>query len=219
MIAILIQARLNSERLPEKALLPLGDSTVLGQVIRRAKKSGLPVVVVSQDQPIIDIAVAEGVEHSKLILSERNVLKEMYHAARMFEADTIVRLTGDCPCVSPREINQMVGFYQEELCDIMCNHSDVIQGLGIDGLDIEVFSFAALRNAHYRARSSRDREHVTAWMYDNLRSQQVGCLWDFDAKLSIDTQEDYERVYDIYETLGNDFETRDLIGYFKEERK
>ncbi|MHC4605243.1 MAG: cytidylyltransferase domain-containing protein, partial [Planctomycetota bacterium] len=33
MIAALIQARLNSSRLPKKCLLPLGNSTVLGQVV------------------------------------------------------------------------------------------------------------------------------------------------------------------------------------------
>ena len=60
MTTILMQSRLNSERLPMKALLPLGDSTVLGQVIRRCKASKADkVVVVTQDAEIADIARTE----------------------------------------------------------------------------------------------------------------------------------------------------------------
>lgn len=217
---IFIQARLDSVRLPKKALLPLGDSTVLGQVIRRAKKADAEkVVVVSQDQPIIDVAIAEGADYSRYVSDKRDVLAEFFYAAKIHEADTIIRLTADCPCVSPKEINQMVGFFQEEPCDIICNHSDAIEGFGIDGLDIEVFSFSALRRAYQEATEDYDREHVCPWIYRNMKKQQAAYLWDFDAKLSIDTQKDYERVFDIFEKLGNDFETRDLEKYFKEKEK
>ena len=219
MTAILIQSRLNSVRLPQKALLPLGDSTVLGQVIRRAKKSSIDkVIVITQDQPIIDIAIAEGVEYSRFISGKRDVLAEFYCAAKTFGVDTIVRITGDCPCVSPKEINQMVEFFDKESCDIICNHSDSLGGIGIDGLDIEVFSFSALERAYKEATDDSDREHVCFWMYRNLKSQRVACCWDFDAKLSIDTISDYLFVCEIFEKLGNDFEIRELIKYFKEKK-
>lgn len=218
MIAILIQTRLGSTRLPEKALLPLGDSTVLGQVIRRCKKTGLKVIVVTPDKKISDIAKEEGVDLvSRLYLNKRDVLAEYYNAAMTNGVDTIIRITGDCPCVSPKEINQMVGMFENR--DIICNHSDGLTGLGVDGLDIEVFSFNALKKAYNEAVEPSDREHVCLWMYSNLRSEQIACSWEYYPKLSIDTQEDYELVCDIYNELGNDFETIDIMNYFKDKEK
>ncbi len=216
MIAVLIQARLNSVRLPKKALYKLGDSTVLGQVVRRAKQSSVDkVIVVSQDDEIIDVAKREGVHYSQFQTNDRDVLAEFYHAAKTFRVDTIVRLTGDCPCVSPKGIDQLVGMFDGSR-DIICNHSDEIDGLGIDGLDIEVFSFGALQRAHMEAHSDYDVEHVCPWMYRNLKHEQIACMWDFNPKLSIDTRDDYNLVYDIFNELGNDFETRELMEFFKD---
>ena len=220
MIAILIQSRLGSTRLPEKALLPLGDSTVLGQVIRRCKRAVADkVIVVTQDQEIAEVAYSEGVEYSIVPTKGRDVLAEMYWAASYRGADTIVRITGDCPLVSPKEIDQMVGLYEESGCDIICNHSDAITGAGIDGLDIEVMSLEALEKAYRHAEGEYDREHVTPWLYNNLKHTQPFVCWDFDEKLSIDTQEDYDKVFAIFEELGSEFETRELIQYFNERKE
>ena len=219
MTTILIQSRLGSTRLPMKALLPLGDSTVLGQVIRRCKRAEADrVVVVTKDPEIAEIARKENVVLSMAFAAkDRDVLAEMYYAAE--EGDTVVRITGDCPCVSPKDIDQMVALYKDEDCDIMCNHSDMITGAGIDGLDIEVFSFEALEKAYKVAEDDYDRKHVTPFMYRNMTHEQPFICWDFDAKLSIDVEKDYHRVFRIFEKLGSEFETRDLMNYFKERKE
>lgn len=216
MTTILIQCRLGSTRLPMKALLPLGDSTVLGQVIRRCKRAGADkVVVVTQDPEIAEIALKEGVWRSTVSTDGHDVLAEMYTAAKLFDSDVIVRITGDCPCVSPREIDQMIDAYKGNY-DIICNHSDAVAGAGIDGLDIEVFSFEALEKANDLSTDEYDREHVTPFMYRNMTHEQVFYHWEFDTKLSIDTKEDYKLVFHIFEKLGNEFETRELARYFND---
>ena len=217
MVIILIQSRLGSTRLPMKALLPLGDSTALGQVIRRCKRSKADkVVVVTKDPEIAEIAHIEGVEWSITPTDGRDVLAEMYIAAKSFKSDIIVRITGDCPCVSPKEINNLIDDYKEMNKDIICNHSDAITGAGIDGLDIEVFSFEALETANDLSTVDYDREHVTPYMYRNMTHDQVFYKWDFDKKLSIDTKEDYKLVFHVFEKLGNEFETREIVNYLKE---
>lgn len=219
MITILIQSRLGSTRLPMKALLPLGDSTVLGQVIRRCKRSKADrVVVVTQDPEIAEIARTEVVEWSITPTDRHDVLTEMYTAAKLSNSDIIVRITGDCPCVSPKEIDQMIDAYDGNH-DIICNHSDAISGAGIDGLDIEVFLFEALKKAYEQAEEDYDREHVTSFMYRNMTHEQVFYHWDFDAKLSVDTEEDYKLVFHIFEKLGNEFTTRELSNYFSERKE
>jgi len=217
MLVALIQCRLNSTRLPGKALLPLGGSTVIGKVVKRVQQSCVDkVVVVSQDDEIIDHVLEFGASYSKFITNTRDVLAEFYHAAMLYRADTIVRITGDCPCISPKMIDQMVGFYADCNVDYYCNHSDYIQGVGVDGLDIEIFSYKVLERAFLQATDDYDKEHVCPWMVRNGKVNSAMFYWDFNSKLSIDTQEDYERVSEIFDTLGDSFETKDLETYFKE---
>ena len=45
-VVSIIQARMSSKRLPGKVLLPLGNSTILNEVINRAKAFSKQVIVV-----------------------------------------------------------------------------------------------------------------------------------------------------------------------------
>ena len=51
-----------------------------------------------------------------------------------------------------------------------------------------------------------------------MKHEQPFICWDFDAKLSIDTEKDYKRVFHIFEKLGSEFETRELMNYFNERK-
>ena len=57
-VVALVQARMSSSRLPGKVLLPLGDTTVLGQVLKRARAFAGQVVVCTSVHPSDDAIVA-----------------------------------------------------------------------------------------------------------------------------------------------------------------
>jgi spore coat polysaccharide biosynthesis protein SpsF (cytidylyltransferase family) len=60
-----------------------------------------------------------------------------------------------------------------------------------DGVDVEVFSYAALAEAHEKA-GPDEREHVTTWIRKNLPCEYLDPLPG--EYLSLNTAEDYERI-------------------------
>jgi len=227
MIAALLQARIGSERLPAKVLkdLPQGSGvSMLARVIRRLKKCKTfdEIIVVTPDEGCVAIAKEEGIGWSRLVQTKRDVLAEFYHAARTYTSAelTIVRITADCPAICPEMVDKIVRIHLENGRDVTCNRNDNLAYCNeIDGLDVEVFDFEALEEAYRCAKEPAEREHVTRWMYDNLNMTVVECGWHFDTpnqiKLSVDNQEDYDRLCRIYEALGPDFTMRQLREYIE----
>ena len=103
-IVVIVQARMTSSRLPGKVMLPLGDKSVLGQVLIRCKQ----IVGINQ----VCCAIPVGVDHDILVDeckkydvvvyrgSEKNVLERYYEAAKFCNADIIMRITSDCPLIN-----------------------------------------------------------------------------------------------------------------------
>src|SRR3972149_11224667 len=104
--ACIVQARMGSKRLPGKVLLPLNGRTVLGEVLTRCQR------IAGVDEGICAIPLTKGndkladeaANYCKLYNSpwpEDDVLRRYYGAAKLLEADVIVRITWPCPPVSP----------------------------------------------------------------------------------------------------------------------
>lgn len=229
MIAIFIQARTGSTRLPNKSLkeLPEGSGvTVLERVINRCKKCNSvdEIVVVTPDKPLVQIARKSGVLYSRYLSDRRDVLAEFYQAAMAYEADVIVRITGDCPTVDPKTIDKLVAEHVNNKWDVTYNrHDNLVCCSEIDGLDVEIFDYAVLEKAYKRAISDYDREHVTSFMYEYMSCVAVESGWHCETpeqiKLSVDTPEDYERMCKLYKALGSDFDTADVVKYLDKQNE
>jgi glutamate-1-semialdehyde aminotransferase len=72
-----------------------------------------------------------------------------------------VRITADCPLIDPEVIDKVVERFQRGDCDYVSN---AIRYTYPDGLDTEVFSFAALERAWREAGKPSEREHVTPYL-------------------------------------------------------
>lgn len=206
---VVIQARLNSHRLPGKALLDLCGQPVIQRVVERAKAiPGVERVVVAC--PIHDLeAFGEqrlGVPIFGLHGDEHDVLHRFLGAALCNGADRIVRVTGDCTFLAP----DLAGLVLSLLAPVpagwvacACSRHD---GNGSqawpDGMDVEAFTMEALTRADHAATDPLDREHVTRWMYRQPGDERGGvsgpicppaCPVEWPAcKLSIDTQADLD---------------------------
>jgi spore coat polysaccharide biosynthesis protein SpsF len=91
------------------------------------------------------------------------------------------------------------------------------------GVDAEVFSFAHLQKIHALEKDPFQREHVTPYFYqhpEEFRLNKVLAPKDLEAadiKLTVDTQEDFDRVKRIIEALGKNgfFTTKDVIAFVR----
>lgn len=166
----MIQARTDSSRLPNKVLEIIEDKPLLWHVINRAKqvKNVDQIILITTrreiDEKLIDIA------NESQILSfrgdELDVLNRHYQCALEFNADPIIRITSDCPLIDPVLVEEILELFSSNNYDFVSN---TISSTYPDGLDTEIFSFMALKQAVDKAKLKSEREHVTSYIKNNPR--------------------------------------------------
>lgn len=197
-VACIVQARTHSTRLPGKVLLDLAGRPVLNHVIERCRRIvGVDVVVCAvpdqRDSHVIE-AYARGAGAETFRGSETDVLARTLGAARSVAADTVVRVTSDCPLIDPEICSKVVAGVTEERADYSSNiHPRSFP----QGLDCEAFTISSLIMADRMAKAGYDREHVTPWMRrleSNLRRHNVriGTPDLVDKRWTLDWPEDLE---------------------------
>ena len=207
-VVIIVQARMGATRLPGKPLKLVSGRPLLSYLVerlRRVKRAALVAVATTsakQDQQIIDFCIQEHIPF--FVGSETDVLERYYQAAQRFNADVIVRVTGDCPLIDPEEVDRVIACFQSQQppCDYASNS---MEKKFLRGVDTEVFSFHCLERTYHEANKQAEREHVTPYIYlhpeqFSLVSAKQPSEWA-DYRLTVDTPEDFELVSKILETL------------------
>lgn len=203
---IIIQARTDSKRLPGKVLLDIEGKTMLQHVFDACRKAVNNVVVAIpyNDLKLIDyckvfhIPCFEG--------HETDLINRYWHCAKTYNAEHIVRITADCPLVEPYKIQSMFEDAIENELDFATNLPTY------DGTDIEIMSWRCLDWAYWKAPESM-REHVTTFIKskpDKLRTMGFLTRIHKDKlpywllpKLSVDTQDDLDRVREIVRRMND----------------
>ena len=165
MIVAIIQARMGSARLPGKTMADVAGHPLLWHVVNRVRRARLveKIIIATTSNPCDD-AIAEFCRQEQIELcrgSEEDVLDRFYRAAASVHADNVVRITADCPLIDPAVVDKIVARFQQADCDYVSN---TLRYTYPDGLDTEVFSFAALEQAWRGASKPSEREHVTPYL-------------------------------------------------------
>ncbi len=164
-VVAIVQARLHSTRLPGKVLAEIAGRPMLWHVVNRLRLARLvdEVCVATStqpaDDPLAQFCQEHGIPHFRG--SEEDVLDRFYMTARDRGAQVVVRITGDCPLLDPGVVDRVIGVFLAGEFDYAAN---VLRYTYPDGLDTEVFSFAALERAWREATRPADREHVTVFL-------------------------------------------------------
>ena len=227
----IIQARLESNRLPGKVLKSILGRPMLWHIVERVRAvpSISEVVVAVPDNPANEVLRRFCADNQIALFagSETDVLDRYYRAAQHFKADPILRITADCPMADPQLIERLIQTYGCGRYD----HIGVASGAGAqlmdkggfpDGLDAECFGFSALDRAWHEAIDLRDREHVTRYIWNNKEMFRCGELTSNRVypklRLTVDHPEDFELVTKIYESLyseGRPFELSDVMKFLE----
>jgi spore coat polysaccharide biosynthesis protein SpsF len=222
-VVAVIQARMGSTRLPGKVLADLEGRTMLERILARlARARGLSLVTVAtttlaEDDPIASLCRDRGIECVRG--SPTDVLDRYHVAARMTEADVIVRITGDCPLIDPDLVNECVKAYLSAAppVDLALNRLPWARTYPI-GLDTEVLGRKALDVAWREAQEPYQREHVVPFLYENLdRFKMIHLQAEADYgryRWTVDTPEDLEAVRAILRCFPgrDDFGWRDVLA-------
>ncbi len=223
MIVAIVQARMGSSRLPGKTIADVAGRPLLLHVVERVKRARLveKVVVATTDRagddPIATLCQQKGIQYFRG--SEDDVLDRFYQTARASAADIVVRITADCPLIDPAVIDKVIIRFQVGDCDYVSN---TLRYTYPDGLDTEVFSFAALERAWRQAKKPSEREHVTPYLRTekfrvaNVESESPVSPGKY--RWTVDHFADLEFVRRIYEAFSgkNDFGYKDVLQLLAE---
>jgi spore coat polysaccharide biosynthesis protein SpsF len=147
-----------------------------------------------------------------------DVLDRYYQAARLHEADVIVRLTGDCPFIDPVLVDETIEALQREQADFACNRlpPPFTRTYPI-GLDVEACTFTALETAWKKATEKHEREHVMPYLYEvpeRFKVIKLDCDQNYGSlRWTVDTSLDLEFVRAVYTALNdrNDFGWQEVL--------
>jgi spore coat polysaccharide biosynthesis protein SpsF len=208
MTVAIIQARMSSTRLPNKVLMKINNRPLLDYMIERVKcAKSVDKVVVATSADISDDSIANFCRDNNVLCfrgSLEDVLDRYYSAAKYFKADTIVRLTGDCPLIDPQIIDKLVSIYDNSSYDYVANTTPPKWTFPV-GMDVEVFSMSGLEKVWRIATKPSDREHVTFYFWKNSKLFSIfRCDLEKDLsryRLTVDYPEDFEVVKAIFNNL------------------
>ena len=107
--------------------------------------------------------------------SDKDVLGRYAAALEVFEADALMRLTADCPFLDPTVSGEVLALFWRSGVQYASN---IATSSWPDGLDCEVISADALRDANANATRPSQREHVTPYIRlnpDRFSSVELPC--------------------------------------------
>lgn len=204
---------MGSTRLPGKILKDYGGKTLLGHIIYRLHQKVLDDtdIVIATSTLVSDDAVEAFCIRNDIKCfrgDEQNVLSRYYECARQNQYEHIVRMTGDNPFPDIDELNRMTAYHIDNKMDFTENFSVLPVGVGM-----ELFSYSMLEDSMFRASLPKHFEHVDEYVLDHKEEYRFGTVCVAQEKnrpqvrLTVDTEEDYERACYIIENAGTEYVT------------
>jgi len=223
-IGFLITARIKSTRLPKKLTLKINNREVIAWMIDRLKQCRVLNEIIiatstnSQDNILCKIAKREGVKCYKG--SEDDVLERLYQAAKTYELDYIINITGDCPLVAFDFIEKVVELYKKSDVDLITTF-DLPHGFYFCGIKIPALEKVL------EIKNDTDTEVWGRYFTDTglFKVVDMEIPDEFQRKnyrLTLDYPDDYEFFKALFYELGQDTykkSTREIIEFLDKHPK
>lgn len=207
-VVAIVEARLCSERLPGKVLLPIQGKPALECLLERLKRvKNIDEIVLATTKNPADSTLASlgrrlNIESYRG--SEEDVMGRVLEAAQEAEADAIVEITGDCVLLSPKVLEDAIEEFKQGEVDILTNTRN---GSYPQGVDVQIYSVPHLAEAYEKTQDAAHREHVSLYFYENADQYRIKDLEapeGFrapDYRFQLDYLEDYEFIRAVYGKL------------------
>lgn len=214
---VVVQMRLDSTRLPGKAMLPLAGTSLAGAVMRMLRGIPADEYILASDahgaQALGDAAREFG--FSVFAGPKEDVLARYAMVVQEYGLDRIVRATGDNPFVS-------VELARIAIAAAYSTGADYVGLTGMPtGMGVEIVNASALLLAAQSADKPFDREHVCPFIYGHpgmFKVERPRCPPVYylpEGRVTIDTPDDYDRAVAIYRALGDQPTDADVLAWLR----
>jgi spore coat polysaccharide biosynthesis protein SpsF len=204
MTALILQGRLDSTRLPGKALLPLGERPMICRVMEALKTVAVDAHILACPEDCRDAFEPLAASAGFVLATgpKEDVLSRYCIAIRQSRADWVIRATGDNPFVFADAASALLREGRSRGADYAA-YGDLPHGAGV-----EMVRSAALLRAEAEAALPAEREHVCPYLYNHeelfsLHRPPAPPRWRRpEIRLTVDTAEDYGRAQQLYRELA-----------------
>ncbi|MDD2818502.1 MAG: glycosyltransferase family protein [Candidatus Nanopelagicales bacterium] len=219
----IVQARMSSTRFPGKVLADLaGAPMIIRQLERLRRSAAIDQIVVAtstdpSDDSLVDLLIKEQIPVVRGSLDD--VLERFVQVLDEYPSETVVRITGDCPLISPEVMDDVIAFFFNSKADYASN---TMNPTFPDGLDVEVVRAKVLRAIHEISTDGAEREHVTLGIY---RRPETFTIANFEGRddtselrWTVDTPEDLNFVRGVFAELypmNPQFELAEIHEYLQ----
>lgn len=198
--AVFVYARADSQRLPGKALMPLGcGGPLLGIVLARARMVEAEACVLLTSTRAVDDQLAElGSAHGVQVVrgDAFNLVQRTLQAIKVTEATHFLRVNGDSPLFSPILARHAMAYLAHH--SLVSNLFDrrFPYGVAVEWVAANSYQDLAL------AAKAAECEHVTAHLYRLHEMRQRLSMTqnrdDSGLRLALDTQGDHDRLSELF---------------------
>jgi spore coat polysaccharide biosynthesis protein SpsF len=223
-----IEARMGSSRLPGKVLADIAGEPALTRLLRRLRLAErLDGIVLATTTGPADNVLEEWAEREGVAIyrgSEDDVLGRVTAAQESMESDVVVEITGDNVLGDPELIDLAVETFLANDCDVVTNS---VHHSYPNGMEVQVFTLAALADVARRVHDPVVREHVSLHFYEHPDRYRIVHLlaprrWARpDYRLVLDYPEDHVLLAEVYRRLqplhGDAFGLDEILALLEEQ--
>lgn len=224
MNGVIILSRLDSRRLPGKALINIQGKTLLEWCIESLSGDKDYKIIIATtkrkvDDPIIEIAKKRNIDFFRG--EKDNVAKRVLDCAKSYNLKAFARINGDSPFVR----KSLIKFGFEKInttnCDFVTN---LVPRMFPYGIAVEVFDTKIYEKTFREIVTENHKEHVTTYFYENLEKFNAcfikyrdGKTNDHHIRLVVDYKEDlilFGRVLELVADKIQTIKVKELVAIY-----
>ena len=233
-LTLVIQARMNSTRFPNKVLSDLSGTPLIERILQRVKKvKRIGKIIIATTKRKEDNILAEIAKLTKVEIfrgSENDLVDRYYQAVKGKSVGHILRLPADNPIPDPSEYNRLINYHLKTNNDFSSNICNFMSNGYPDGFGVEIFTVDSLKKIWRNEKRKKFREHIALNFYDykkdkknikfNFKIGTVKCPKKISRpKLVFDVNyyKDYlfiKQIYEYFLPQKKNFTASDVIKWY-----
>ena len=217
-IAVIVAVRMKSSRLKNKAILPIQGVPSIERCLENCLKFKfvdkviLATSTLKEDQILKDYTLGGKVKFWQG--DPEDVISRYLGTCKKYDIDVVIRLTGDCPVVSPEILELLLKSHFEQGADYTAANEYAV------GSSCEIYNVEALKRVIFYLGKANYSEYMTWYLINNPEIFKINIVNLPDAlvrnyRLTLDCKEDLEMFNLLFQKLKQYNYEPNLLNIFK----
>ena len=175
-LTLVIQARMNSTRFPNKVMSDLSGAPLIERILQRVKKvkkiGTIIIATTRRREDDILVGIAKSNRGEIFRGSENDLVDRYYQAVKGKNVGHILRLPADNPIPDPLEYNRLISYHLKTDNDFSSNICNFMRNGYPDGFGVEIFTINSLKKIWRNEKRKKFREHIALNFYDYKKDRK-----------------------------------------------